>query len=307
MLPRRLRRWWALALTLATAAVVVPTALLASAQSQSVRVVAATGGQVQVVTLHVDGRDRSYRLFVPSGLQDRAHTLLLAVHWLNGTAARFEANYGLDRGALANNAVIAYPDGLGRSWDAGTCCGYAVRHRVDDLHFLLRVVADVEHRVHIDPSHVAVTGFSNGALMSYRLICTRPDVFHVAVAVAGDLVAPACQPSLPVSLLHVHGVRDRVIPIAGVRSSPIDRTGFPPAADSVDHIADVDRCAGATTTSSGLTTTWAAYGCASGAQVRFITSQTLPHRYPTGPTAISTYGVDMPPLTWSFLRTAWPS
>lgn len=294
-------------MALATAAVVIPTAFFASAQSQSLRVVAAAGGQVQIVSLHVDGRHRSYRLFVPAGLPDHAHTLLLAMHWLNGTAAHFEASYGLDRGALANNAVIAYPDGLGRSWDAGSCCGYAVRHRIDDLKFLLRVVADVEHRVHINPDRVAVTGFSNGALMSYRLICSRPDVFRVAVAVAGDLVAPACQPSRPVSLLHVHGVRDRVIPIAGMHISPIDRDGFPPAADSVAHVADVDRCSGATTTSNALTITWAARGCASGAQVRFITSQTLAHHYPTGPTAMATYGVDMPPLTWSFLRTAWPS
>lgn len=302
-----LRRWWALALALATAAVVIPASFLASAQSESIRVVASPYGQVQVISIPFAGRTRSFRLFVPTGLRDRPHTLLVALHWLNGTAARFETEKGLDRGARANNAVIVYPQGVGRSWDAGSCCGYAVRHHLDDVRFVLRIVADVEHRVPVDPRRVAVTGFSNGALMSYRLICERPDVFRVALGVAGDVVSPRCVPDRPVSLLHVHGARDTVIPIDGERTSPIDPYGFPPAADSVNRIADADRCNGATTTSNTLTVSWVANGCADGAQVRFITSRTLTHRYPTGAAAATTYGVDMSTLTWSFLRTAWPA
>ena len=77
------------------------------------------------------------------------------MHPLGGSAAKFERASGLDRRAAAAGAVVVYPDGLGQSWDAGTCCGYAVRHHVDDVRFLTRVVADVERRVLIDRSRIA--------------------------------------------------------------------------------------------------------------------------------------------------------
>jgi polyhydroxybutyrate depolymerase len=322
-----LRRWWAAALVLAAAAVVVPAALLATAEPQSVRVVAApqahgagrgtaagklqgsaqAQGQDQIVTMQVDGVDRSYRLFVPTTLPPTRHHLLVALHWFGGSAARLEAMSGLDRMAAANNTVIAYPDGLGHSWDAGTCCGYATHQNLDDVAFVLKVVADVEHRVTVDPHYIAATGFSNGALMSYRLVCERPDVFRVAIAVAGGAVGARCEPQSPVTLLHVHGARDRVIPIAGERSSKIDASGFPPAATSVQRIADADRCTDASTSSDDKTITWTAKGCAGGAVVRFVTVRMLGHHYPTGASAQASYGVDMSTLTWTFLLTAWPS
>lgn len=295
-------------LALATIAAVVPAALLASAESQSLRVVAAPAGEVQIVSLHVDGRTRSYRLYVPSRLAaGRRHELLVALHWLNGSAARLEAMSGLDAGARSNDAVVAYPDGVGRSWDAGTCCGYATRHHLDDVKFVLRVVADVEHRVAIDPRRIAVTGFSNGALLSYRLVCERPDVFRVAVPVAGDAVGPRCTPTRPVSLLHVHGARDSVIPIGGVRTSPIDASGFPAAASSVQRIAVADRCSGAVTLSDSRTIRWTASGCAGHARVSFITARALGHHYPHGAAGARSYGVDMTTLTWSFVRSSWPN
>lgn len=322
-----IRRWWAAALVLAAVGVVVPAAFLATAEPQSVRVVAApqargaghghaygrlhgrtqAEGQDQIVTMRVGGVDRSYRLFVPTALPPTRHHLLVALHWLGGSAARFEAMSGLDRMAGLNNTVIAYPDGLGQSWDAGTCCGYAAHQQLDDLGFVLRVVADVEHRVPIDPHFIAATGFSNGALMSYRLVCERPDVFRVAIAVAGGAVGPRCEPQTPVTLLHVHGARDRVIPIAGVRSSKLDPSGFPPAAASVQRVADADRCTDASTSTGDKTITWTAKGCDGGAVVRFVTVRTLGHHYPTGTSAETAYGVDMSTLTWTFLLTAWPS
>jgi polyhydroxybutyrate depolymerase len=214
---------------------------------------------------------------------------------------------GLDRLAGLNDAVVAYPDGVGHSWDAGGCCGVAVQEHLDDVQFILAVVADVERRVPIDPARVAVTGFSNGGLMSYRLACQRPDVFRAAVAVAGDVVVPRCTPARAVSLLHVHGLLDRVIPIAGTSDSSLDAEGFPPAIASVQRIATADRCRGSGTMRSTRTLTWwTATSCASGAAVQFVTVDAMTHHYPTGGKASRAYGVDMARLTWAFLRGAWP-
>jgi polyhydroxybutyrate depolymerase len=294
-----------LALVVVAAAVAAPAAWFAGAQPEAVRTVSAGGHEVQVVSLAVGDRTRHYRLFVPPARTSGPRPLLVALHPLNGSAARFEQTSGLDRGAATDGVVVAYPDGLGRSWDAGTCCGYAVRHRVDDVGFVARVVADVARRVSIDPARVAVTGFSNGALMSYRLACERPDLFRAAVAVAGDMIAPRCAPARPVALLHVHGTRDPLIPLAGVASSRLDPAGFPPASTSVERVAAADRCSGATTSTEPSTVTWTAVGCAAGTPVRLVTVAGLGHHYPTGAADATRFGVDMSTLTWSFLSAAW--
>ena len=297
------------AVVVAVAALAAPAAWLAtSAQPDSVQVVSDTSARdARLVTMNVGGVARHYRMFVPSGPLAARRALLLVLHPLGGSAARFERQSGLDRRAQAAGAVVAYADGLGHSWDAGTCCGYAVRHHVDDVRFLVRVVADIERRVPIDPARIAVTGFSNGALMSYRLACERPDLFGVAVAVAGDAIGPRCNPALPVALLHVHGVRDSVIPLSGVAASPLDAAGFPPAAASVERIAVADGCTDATSAATTSGVRWTASGCTAGVPVVLQTVDRLAHHYPSGAADRARYGLDMSALTWSFVQQAWSS
>jgi polyhydroxybutyrate depolymerase len=284
-----------------------PAAWLAtSAQPDSVRVLAgASGRDTRLVSLSFGGTQRHYRMYVPPSATAGRRPLLLVLHPLGGSAARFEAQSGLDRRAAAQGAVVVYPDGLGHSWDAGTCCGYAVRHHVDDVHFLTRVLADVQRRVPVDDARVAVTGFSNGALMSYRLVCERPDLFPVAVVVAGDVVGPRCNPAQPVSVLHVHGGRDGVIPLSGLTRSPIDAAGFPPAAASVERIAVADACTGATTAMSAAGPVWSATGCPPGVVVQLRTVAGLNHHYPAGAADRARFRIDMSTLTWQFVSSEW--
>jgi polyhydroxybutyrate depolymerase len=260
---------------------------------------------VHVVTFPYAGAQRRYRIFVPPTAQTARRGLLLVLHQLGGSAARFEQQSGLDRRAAAADAVVVYADGLGHSWDAGTCCGYAVRHQVDDVRFLTRVIAEVESRVSIDPARIAVTGFSNGGLMAYRLLCERSDLLSVAVVVAGDAVGPRCNPALPVAMLHVHGGRDGIIPLSGAPTSPLAAAGFPPAAASIERLAVADECSDATTTTLPNGVEWAATGCDGNVAVRLMTVANLNHHYPSGATDRLRYGVDMSALTWSFVQSAW--
>ena len=304
---RGFARWRLIVAVVAVAGLTAPAAWLASAaQPEAARVVADRSDRaVRVVTFPFAGANRRYRIFVPPHATTPRRGLLLVLHQLGGSAARFELQSGLDRRAAAANAVVVYPDGLGHSWDAGTCCAYAVRHHVDDVRFLTRVIADVERRVPIDPARIAVTGFSNGALMSYRLLCERPDIFPVAVAVAGDVVGPRCNPALPVSMLHVHGARDGIIPLSGEATSPLDATGFPPAAASIERLAVADECIDATTTETANGAQWTAIGCVGNADVQLRTITNLNHHYPSGPTDGARFGIDMSNLTWSFVQAAW--
>lgn len=282
------------------ALVVMAPALLLFRPAQGARPLAGS----HLVTMTVGGIQRDYRLFVPAGGPARARPLLLALHQLHGSALSWERRSRLDAGASANGVVVAYPDGVGHSWNAGTCCQPAAGRGVDDVAFLRAVVADVARRTPIDLSRVAVTGFSNGGLMSYRLVCTAADLVHVAIPVAGDLVAGGCEPSRPVSVLHVHGGSDAVIPLDGVARSPLDPAGFPPARTSIGLVAAADRCGVGSDSLSGAVSVWRADGCAGGARVELMTSAGLGHSYPVGRGA-SAYGVDMTTLTWQFLASVW--
>ena len=46
--------------------------------------------------------------------------------------------------AAAGMAEIVYPVGLGESWNAIGCCGYASAHKVDDLGFMKALVAKLD-------------------------------------------------------------------------------------------------------------------------------------------------------------------
>lgn len=262
-------------------------------------------GATRVVTLTYDGVARDYRLFVPAHLSVHAHPLLVALHQLHGSAAKFEARSRLDAAAERHGVLVVYPDGVGHSWNAGTCCQPAAGESVDDVGFLTAVVHDVSRRVHVDADRIAVTGFSNGAMMSYRLVCERADLVHVAIAVAGDLVAPLCAPSRPISLLHVHGSRDGIVAINGLAASPIDQAGFPAAATSVSAVAHADACAGGVTTPVRGGSLWEATSCPDGVRVAYRISRRLAHAYPVGSRVAAKVGVDMTTLTWQFLHSLW--
>ena len=64
----------------------------------------------------------------PRSCTDRASAaagapLVVVLHGARGTAADMRANLGWDALADREGLVVAYPDGLDRTWNAGRCCG----------------------------------------------------------------------------------------------------------------------------------------------------------------------------------------
>lgn len=169
-------------------------------------------------TVHVDGVARTYRVHVPGGLTGPA-PLVVVLHGGGGNGAQVEQQTGFTATADRAGFVVAYPDGSGRTrlltWHAGTCCGYARDRRVDDVGFLRAMLDAVAAEFRIDPARVYVTGFSNGAMMAYRLGCELTDRVAAIAPVSGALNIEPCTPSRPLSVLHLHGDADRHVPIAG--------------------------------------------------------------------------------------------
>jgi polyhydroxybutyrate depolymerase len=119
----------------------------------------------------------------------------------------------MDVTADARGFVVAYPDGLNESWNAGMCCGGAAENGVDDVGFVRAVIKDIAERGCIDLKRVYATGMSNGGFFSNRLACEASDVIAAIGPVAGVLAidSSACTPNRPVPVVHFHGTADPLV------------------------------------------------------------------------------------------------
>jgi len=198
-----------------------------------------------------DGRTRSHRIYVPASLPAHPAPLLVALHGGMGSNLQFERSSGFDLLAERFGFIVVYPNGVGRgpddgrfrTWNAGICCGPAVRMRVDDVGHVRQLIAAVEAQFPIDRTRVFAAGHSNGGLMAYRLACELSDRIVAVGIQSGGLGVSGCAPTHPVSVLHVHGTADPNVPIGGgIGSNSIARVSFPSAEWSTRTIAAAMGC-----------------------------------------------------------------
>lgn len=104
-----------------------------------------------------------------------------------------------------------------RTWNAGggrdgyACAnGPACKADVDDVRYFDDLFAEVAALIPVDETRVHVTGFSNGAAMTHRIACERPDRVASFVAVGGENQHAAVGGACPgmVSMMQVHGTDD---------------------------------------------------------------------------------------------------
>lgn len=73
--------------------------------------------------------------------------------------------------------MVAWPQGIWNSWNAGACWGKASSQKVDEVGFARAVAAYIQSGYAIDRSHMYVTGLSNGCDMTQRLEAEAGDFF----------------------------------------------------------------------------------------------------------------------------------
>jgi polyhydroxybutyrate depolymerase len=168
--------------------------------------------------------DRHYMLYVPSRAQRsrRPRPLVIAFHGRLGTGRQMEQLTGFDALAEKHGFLVAYPDGIERSWNANIgATGPAEQRGVDDVGFTRDVIDDVTRHQRIDPSRVLATGDSNGGAFVHRLGCELSGRLAAIATVAGSMgveQARSCQPTDPVAVVMIHGLKDDKMPWDGGRT-----------------------------------------------------------------------------------------
>lgn len=167
------------------------------------------------------GRDqRSYLVHTPTGVGPWPVVMML--HGAGGTAEFAVEETGWSHHAAKHGFVVVYPEGVAvdpkkepkfltnpQEWNDGSGRG-----RADDVAFLLEVLHDLPNWANVNLSQVAITGFSNGAGMAFRLASSHPNRFRAIAPVAGHcwFEPPILQ---PIPTLYMIGKDDPILPLHG--------------------------------------------------------------------------------------------
>lgn len=243
---------------------------------------------------------RSYLLTVPAGVTQDV-PLVVMLHGGFGSGSQAEKSYGWDELAASQGFIVAYPNGLGRAWNAGGgCCGAPGRDGTDDVAFIKSVVADVEAHHSIDPARIYATGMSNGAMLAYRLACDT-DLFAAVAPVAGTIVGD-CPAPRQTSVLEIHGLADQNVRMDGEPGAGVAAVDGMPVADVNALWRTTDSCGAPQVTTSGPVTTSAA-ACPDGRTVELITIEGAGHQWP-GSTPVRD-AADPPSTALDATATIW--
>lgn len=150
--------------------------------------------------------------------------LLVALHGYGNSGSQITRWVGLDN---APDALVLLPNGLEdsrnyRFWNATPDCCDFEDHGVDDVGYLLDLVAEVQTDWPVESAQISLIGHSNGGFMNYTLVCEaeHPFAAMVSIAGAGAWDETLCEATRPVSVLQVHGTNDRAQAIEGDPTGP---------------------------------------------------------------------------------------
>ncbi|HEV7165401.1 MAG TPA: PHB depolymerase family esterase [Gammaproteobacteria bacterium] len=254
--------------------------------------------QDQAHKLDFGGLDRSYLLHLPANSPPGPLALVVVLHGGAGSGAGAAKMTGFDAVADEQGFIVVYPDGTDRArplreamgkpgfltWDAGSCCGYAQAHNMDDVGFIRAVVADVEKAHAVDPKRVYATGISNGGMLSYRIACEASDVFAAIAPVAGIIEIPDCKPTHRVAIIDLQGTDDENVPLnGGIGKKEVGKKEYrKPVQDSIDFWVKEDGCSVKVNADAPDLHMVDNGGCQDGTDVNYYIVQGGGHAWPGG-------------------------
>jgi polyhydroxybutyrate depolymerase len=164
-------------------------------------------GTFRDTTLTLRGQDRTFRMFVPTLLEESI-PVVFVTHF--------------DRIAEANHFIAIFPEAFAGNWNDGRENEMAQSYRqdIDDVAFVDKILEKVKTEYPIDLNRIYAAGFSNGAIFCHYLAARRSTLFAAIAPVSGQLAFPFSKKFRPkdsVSVLEIHGTSDPVVPYNGGR------------------------------------------------------------------------------------------
>jgi polyhydroxybutyrate depolymerase len=171
--------------------------------------------------------------------------LVLLFHGGGGSGEQLELRSSrMDEVADREGFLVVYPDGTGliRTWNAGSCCGKAVRENTDDVGFVAALLDHLEQSLCLDRRRIYASGMSNGAMMVHRLACEMSSRIAAIAPVAGVDVTSTCTPPRPVPVMQIHGTQDGHVPWTGGEGCGLAGVAYPSVPASMEGWRTRDGC-----------------------------------------------------------------
>ena len=182
------------------------------------------------LTLSHGGLDHDVLVHVPPGDPAVLRPLVLLLHGSGGTGEWALRETRWDEFADREGVIVVAPTATRPDpkspirfytnppvWNDASARPPADRVTTDDVGFIRALFDDLPSRVPIDANRIFVTGFSNGASMTFRVGAELSDRVSAIAPVAGHYWPTAATPARPVPTLFLIGDLDPLVPLAGGR------------------------------------------------------------------------------------------
>ena len=217
------------------------TSTTGTSDPRTARCTAGTGLQDGAASIQSSDIERRYLIAAPKELDLTEPTPIIFDFHGSGSDKEEQAGYSqLPTRGAARGYVVITPDGTNRprEWSLG---GPLDPTLVTDL------LAELGHRMCIDPQRIYAAGISDGSAFSAILTCTAP--YRIAAAgLIGAEVPPACPEGTRRSVIAFHGTKDPVVPIGGGAVATGSGLVAPGALSAMQSWADHNGCDGVAVT-----------------------------------------------------------
>ena len=200
-------------------------------------------------SIFVGGRWRTFLTHLPTGYNtSNNYPLVLAFHGgglLGYQSIQYQSR--LSQKSDTAGFIVVYPEGVkiagNRTWNAGGCCAPSTTQNIDDVGFVNSLLNNLFANRPIDTTRVYATGFSNGALLCYRLANQLTNRFAAIAPVAGDLMYYPWNPERSIPIISFHSYQDQNVKYFGGVTIGSTGTYFPPQ-DSMFNIISTNYSCG---------------------------------------------------------------
>ena len=206
-------------------------------------------------TLRLDERNRQFLIVTPPGLKtDHPLPVVFFFHGAGGTAEQAASTYGWVEKAQKEKFIVVFPQGLGVRPDRPSSFLLNpniwrderpdVPDIVNDIQFFQTLLTELQTVLPVDPRRVYVTGFSNGAGMTFTLGAHFSDRIAAIAPVSSRSVAQIDKLTRPLPVYYLVGIADPLLRYhGGTVTLPWGNTRtVPPVQETVDAWAALDGC-----------------------------------------------------------------
>lgn len=154
--------------------------------------------------------------------------LVIMLHGFGGTALNAAHETGWSAKADREGFIIAYPEGTRpdqkspanfrknpQAWNDGSGRFHAGTEKIDDVAFIDALMTEIAQRYRVDSERVFVTGFSNGASMTFRIGAELSHRVRAIAPVSGTCWLQTVHPARLLAVCYITGTADSLNPMEG--------------------------------------------------------------------------------------------